>query len=375
MQARNGNNQLITDSPIKSIQLARAIAAVSVVYEHCTIAGDYKFTKAGSFGVDIFFIISGFIITYIVLKTPADFFIKRVMRVVPLYIIATVLTTLTVLIFPSLIRKITVSLSGFIKSILFIPYKENRGIPILGQGWTLNYEMFFYVVMSLCILFVKNKKYLPIACGSILVLFLIITNTTGAGSNIYIIKYYRKGLFPEFIYGIALYYFYTYCVKRIANKAYEFNRKALIKIIMLIIIAAGSYIFLIYSNASGSHFSKNRNIYYGIPSLLLVTSLLLLEDYIGNNIVIKIFLKIGEASYVMYLFHYHIIAFFSRIVFPVVLGNHRVFTIELIKLIFAIVMTIVISIVLFEFVDKPIQNYLKKVLKRQRSKNFKLAGV
>jgi peptidoglycan/LPS O-acetylase OafA/YrhL len=65
-----------TSGNIISIQLLRAIAALSVVYFHCTTAGDYNFFATGTFGVDIFFIISGFIIAYLVSKTTEGFLIS-----------------------------------------------------------------------------------------------------------------------------------------------------------------------------------------------------------------------------------------------------------------------------------------------------------
>jgi peptidoglycan/LPS O-acetylase OafA/YrhL len=196
---------------IVSIQLLRAVAALSVVYLHCTTAGDYNFFPTGAFGVDIFFIISGFIIAYMVSKTTEDFLIKRIIRIVPLYFLATVAMTLTVMFFPNLIRSTTISVSGFIKSILFIPGPENRSQPILGQGWTLNYEMLFYIIMFLCIFFVKNKKYLTIVCILVLVLLTVVLHLTN--STNFIINYYKKGLFLEFIYGMILYHVYIFVNK------------------------------------------------------------------------------------------------------------------------------------------------------------------
>jgi peptidoglycan/LPS O-acetylase OafA/YrhL len=167
------------------------------------MAGDYNFPSTGAFGVDIFFIISGFIIAYMVSENTENFLVKRIIRIAPLYVLATIAMTMTVAFFPNLIRSTTISLSGFIKSILFIPGPENRGQPILGQGWTLNYEIFFYLVMFLCILMVKNKKYLSIACISVLVFIMAILNLLKPEN--YILNYYKNGLFPEFIYGMILY--------------------------------------------------------------------------------------------------------------------------------------------------------------------------
>jgi peptidoglycan/LPS O-acetylase OafA/YrhL len=73
---------------------------------------------------------------------------------------------------------------------------------------------------------------------------------------------------------------------------------------------------------------------------------------------------LGEASYAMYLFHYHIIAFISRIIFPRVLGNINIFYVEIIKLFFTIAITMIISIYLYKLVDMPIQKGLRKLVKK-----------
>jgi peptidoglycan/LPS O-acetylase OafA/YrhL len=200
-----------TTGNIISIQLLRAIAALSIVYLHCTTAGNYKLFSTGAFGVDIFFIISGFIIAYMVSKNTENFLIKRIIRIVPLYFLATVAMTLTVMFFSGFLDNRTISISGFIKSILFIPGPENSGLPILIQGWSLNYEMFFYVIMFLCILFVKNKKYLTIACISVLTSIIIVLHLIN--STNFIINYYKNSLFLEFIYGMILYHVYIYINK------------------------------------------------------------------------------------------------------------------------------------------------------------------
>jgi peptidoglycan/LPS O-acetylase OafA/YrhL len=141
-------------------------------------------------------------------KTTEDFLIKRIIRIVPLYFLITGAITVTVMFFPNHIRSTTISISGFIKSILFIPGPKT---PILGQGWTLNYEMFFYIIMFLCILFIKTKKYLTVACVSILTLLTIVLHLTN--STNFIINYYKSGLFLEFIYGMILYHVYIFINK------------------------------------------------------------------------------------------------------------------------------------------------------------------
>jgi peptidoglycan/LPS O-acetylase OafA/YrhL len=290
-----------------------------------------------------------------VAKNTDMFFIKRIIRIAPLYIIATSLMTLAVLIFPNLIYSTTVSLAGFIQSILFIPYKtEIREHPILEVGWTLNFEMFFYLIMFLCILFVKNKKYLTILCASILIVLIIALNIVN--SDIYPLSVYQNGLFPEFIYGMALYHCYDFY-----NKRFSADKFKAIKIAVFMSIAVMSIAYLVVSDIYGSRISSNRNIYYGIPALTLTASLLLLEKYIGNNRIIKLGLKLGDASYAIYLFHPFIILFLSRIVFPKIFGNNSIFILELVKLILALALTVFFTVLLYYFVDKPIQNYLRNL--------------
>jgi peptidoglycan/LPS O-acetylase OafA/YrhL len=353
---RDGKN----DS-IKSIQILRAIAALGVVYYHCTAPeGGYNFPQTGSFGVDIFFVISGFIIAYMVEKNTDRFFIKRIIRIAPLYIIATSLMMLAVLVFPNSINSTKVSLAGFIQSILFIPYKtELRDGPILAVGWTLNLEMFFYLIMFLCILFVKNKKYLTISCAFILIVLTIILNRVN--SDTYLLRFYQNGLFPEFIYGMALYHCYAFYNKRFdATNAHKFKA---VKLAVFMSTAVMSIAYLVVSDIYGSRIFSNRNIFYGIPALTLTASLLLLEKYIGNNRIVKLGLKLGDASYAVYLFHLFIIMFLSRIIFPRIFGNVDIFILELVKLILALALTVFFSMLLYDFVDKPIQNYLRSLRK------------
>jgi peptidoglycan/LPS O-acetylase OafA/YrhL len=74
-------------------------------------------------------------------------------------------------------------------------------------------------------------------------------------------------------------------------------------------------------------------------------------------------MELGEASYVMYLIHYHVVIFLGRVVFNKLIGSNNNFTIELIKIIIAFLVTIVFSILIYRFIDKPIQKCFRNVLK------------
>jgi peptidoglycan/LPS O-acetylase OafA/YrhL len=351
-----------------AIQILRAIAALGVVYTHCASEGGFNNIKnTGAWGVDIFFIISGFIIAYIVSKDTSRFIVKRIFRVVPLYYIATFLVILVALCFPSLIHGTKITIEKIIKSLFFIPYRDElkKNLPILGQGWTLSFEMFFYMTMAFCLFLIKNKKYLVVFCSFILIVFLVVLNVFKPSS--FELEYYRTGLFPEFIYGLLLFPVYD-CIKQKINitstYTYPPSPPVYIKIFCLGIVII-CFTYLIRSDITGLYFSKNRNLQNGIPSLILVVALLAMENYINiQNIIVKFMVLLGEASYTMYLFHYHITAFFSRVVFPRIVGNNNIFIVEILKLLFTIISTIIISIYLYKLVDMPIQKKLRRLIKK-----------
>jgi len=332
-----------------SIQLLRAIAALSVVYVHCTHEkGYYNLPSFGHFGVDIFFVISGFIIAYMVSKNTEHFLIKRIIRIVPLYFLAT--AAIILLVATNSLNK-TISISDFVISMLFIPPEPgNSNAPIIGQGWTLNYEMFFYVIMSLCIIF--TKKYPTIACLSILAVIIIALNLLNPEN--YIMAYYKNSISLDFIYGIALYHFYKY----VNISKISFNKTA--KIIILFALAIISYGFLAF-NDFAKIFSHKDYLFDGIPALILVASILFLEENIKPSKIMQFGIKLGEASYAMYLIHFLMVNFLGK-GFNKIIDTNNIF-VELVKITIAFIATIFFSIIIHKFIDNPIQNYFRNMLK------------
>ncbi|WP_348823529.1 acyltransferase family protein [Flavobacterium aestuarii] len=333
---------------IKSIQLLRTVAALGVVFSHYNFYG----LDTGGFGVDIFFIISGFIIAYMVNKNTHNFMLKRIVRIAPLYYIATAFTLSLALFKPEWFKNVVVNGEAVLKSIFYIPYRINSSGPILSLGWTLNNEMFFYFVMFVCIVFIKNKKFLVIACGSLIGLFLLslyFTNT-----NLYVLNFYKKGLLPEFIFGLILYYFW---------ELYK-SKQTLVFTYAALILGVLSLVFMIFNDLTHEFSFLGRNISRGIPALLFVNAFLVLENYINEeNVFIKLGLKLGDASYAMYLFHPFMVFFLTRLVYPSTIGKSDFFLIEFFKLIIAFVVVCIGSILIFEMIDKPILNWFRKRIK------------
>ena len=106
----------------------------------------------GGRGVDLFFVISGFIIFYATHRatlTPAEFLRRRVERIVPLYFVVTFAVTILAMTLPA-----TFGTHGWytprhiLKSLAFIAFTDGE-MPVVYLGWSLEYEMYFYLAVAL----------------------------------------------------------------------------------------------------------------------------------------------------------------------------------------------------------------------------------
>ena len=201
------------NSKIYSLQALRAVAASLVVIDHTLLeltgnAPNNPLTTIayilGSTGVYSFFVVSGFLMVHVSwsnftgARAGIDFLRRRIIRVAPLYWIG----TLAALFF----HKISATHGArdgwreFAYSVSFIPYHATDGAwsPILPQGWTLNYEMTFYVIFALA-LCAPRKFGLPIVCAALITLVLI-----GGQSHFAEVVYLASPIVLWFLLGIIV---------------------------------------------------------------------------------------------------------------------------------------------------------------------------
>jgi exopolysaccharide production protein ExoZ len=185
------------------VQYLRAAAAIGVVIFHAAERSGGHFV-IGAAGVDVFFVISGFIMWTISQRRPVSplhFFRDRLKRIVPAYWLATAAMVLGGLIgaFPNL----TLTASHVLGSFFFIPHHSPNGgeiWPVLVQGWTLNYEMFFYAVFAITLV-IRNDARFGFLSGTFLLL-------VGAGlafrfENPVLATYTNPALL-EFVLGVII---------------------------------------------------------------------------------------------------------------------------------------------------------------------------
>jgi len=202
-----------TSSKFYFLQALRAIAAWLVVADHALLAVTHNelsnpmtsFAWAlGTIGVYIFFVISGFIMVHIcwddfALPGAAQHFMRRrIVRIVPLYWVATIAALVFHRVSSS--DKAPEGWAELLQSLLFIPYyNENVGWhPILGQGWTLNYEMMFYAIFAVALTF-PRKLALP-GIAVVLGIFTSVGPVLPSG----ILKYLSSPIVLWFVVGVAI---------------------------------------------------------------------------------------------------------------------------------------------------------------------------
>lgn len=178
----NKPNEIRAVPQLASLQALRFIAAGMVVYVHALATyadkiGTLENTLApaglGEFGVKLFFCISGYII-YLSsgqLRTGAasalNFMQRRLTRIVPLYWTATLLYALKLALQDQAPEWVDI-----LRSLFFIPYTDANGLmrPVLGVGWSLNYEMMFYLLFAGTLLVRPGRRIMLLGAALALLL-------------------------------------------------------------------------------------------------------------------------------------------------------------------------------------------------------------
>jgi hypothetical protein len=335
---------------IKNLQVLRAIAALLVVLYHFEFLG----VKVGFFGVDIFFIISGFIIAYVITKNKTAFLQRRFIRVIPMYYLVTFAISLLWFVKPTFFYNTIVNAEALIKSLLFIPYAIGNSGPILLSGWTLNYEMYFYLITGLAvILFNKQQLALLYASGFVLLIYLLQSFLPVHNSYL---TFYGSSIVIEFVLGIILFFTFEKWKPVLVN-----NKKINLFMLVTAILMFSSMVYADYKN-----YETYRLLAFGIPSFFIVAYFLISDHFYNKDSKLyQLLFRLGNASYVMYLIHPFIIDIPGRIINPFFKINNS--TIKGIEFILSIILLSFISDLIHRKVEKPVTKYLEKIIIPQKN--------
>lgn len=314
---------------LNNIQALRAFAALNVVFFHIIgVAISYNqgvsfldfLSGWGANGVDIFFVISGFIMVYIQDKksrTPLYFLYNRIVRIAPIYWFLTICIASIYFLSSSAFVGKELDLGYFLSSLAFMSKALNYGEPLLYVGWTLEYEMFFYFLFSLGLIFKSNIK-------SFIIPISILFFTALLGLTQLIVLEFALGMICAKLYLFGKY-------NHLGSQSF----------------IVGSILLLI------SIFYKidiDRFFIYGIPSLFIVFGLVNMKQI--NN---RVLIYLGNASYSIYLIQVFTIPIFYRLSSKFLSSLQNDFV-----SILALLFTAIMGCILYSLVEKNITSFINK---------------
>jgi peptidoglycan/LPS O-acetylase OafA/YrhL len=287
------------------IQGLRALAFILVFIFHL----NHKLLPGGFLGVDLFFVISGYLITTIILHDLSkkkfsftSFFNKRIKRIVPAYLGMLLVVALAgSLIYMDLdveyLKKSLFNSLGFVSNNQFSHGDSYFGAKLsenpLLHTWSLSIEMQFYLILPLILYFFRRSL---LAVISIIVIIL----TCYATYNLHVLHNNSQmyfsflGRVPEFLIGA----FYSIRFK----EGIDYGRKTNNVISFVSLLALLSCAFTISENSNFPGFLAL------VPCVAAGNLLATKNNFISDFFAKKVPVYIGELSYSLYLWHWPIMA-------------------------------------------------------------------
>ena len=290
--------------------------------------------KNGGLGVDIFFLISGYVILETAMrKDSLDFLVARFIRLFPgLFISMTILA----LVSPKIVGNYQFSVASYLNSI-FLTYQALNVLPMASQLWTLIFEIKFYGAVALVLLiFPKTFK----SVKGILFLFLVwqvsvgiflALNSSSSASLSHYLNLGKSGTL--FAFGI--------CLNLLSRNLKELSYRCA--------AIFGVTIYFGYQMFSGSFYDSRSTVLIVCSSLLI-----LIARHIDFSIKFtKVLQLLGLSSYLIYLLHEHLGTFFMML-FQAHASNNL-----FVLLAFSTLFITLSSLLIAYFIEKPIQEFMK----------------
>lgn len=373
---------------LDSVQVLRGVAALLVVLFHCAavqklgldssrhdeIALLSGFWDRGYAGVDLFFVISGFIMVYVTrhkrfeARDISGFLYNRITRIYPLWwVFASIMAIYFFVTYGQLVPSdrsgAGTGLEYFLKSLFLIPQSE---VPILGVGWTLIHEVYFYIIFALFLFFDPRK--LPIFLLfwlGVTILYIMM------GSNEIQSQAYRSviasWLTLEFIAG-------AFTALLITQGIFKFEKFAL---------GLGGVLFclaMLYYTDTGFTVTRwGRVAVYTLPFILLTYGLVAYEKKKNVNFP-RFLILLGDWSYSLYLSHYLVFLTVKRLLesSSVFLPESLHFQAEgwvdnLIFTVISLTATIMFSALCYKFIESPLLRASRRLKKVSASASIDLS--
>ncbi|MEO1291410.1 MAG: acyltransferase [Pseudomonadota bacterium] len=288
-------------SKLLSLQVLRAVAATLVVFAHTLheakklVPDDHGIVWLRDIfpfeiGVDIFFVISGFVMVWISEGRrdergyPLTYLWARLVRIAPPYWFYTTLMVIALAVVPQFADTARLSAERAFVSYVFFPGWDEPVRPLLSLGWTLNYEAFFYVYFFACLLVLRRYAvYGLLVTFPLLVLLRPLLPETGAA-----LQFWTGPIILEFCYGAVI--------------AMAVRRGVVLPRGVAVLMALSAVVAMVLLAPMLTY--GNRPFVYGLPSALLIAALALVPGWQrGAGVSTDTMRVLGASSYTLYLAH------------------------------------------------------------------------
>jgi exopolysaccharide production protein ExoZ len=280
-----------TRHDIIPIQMLRGIAASMVVFVHL----DVQLKRLGygtldaawlSSGVDIFFVISGFIMWVSVARRPAtsagEFMRNRLIRLVTIYWLVSAGVLAMTIVAPQFLHSTVFSAPHALASFLFLPARHpvtGEFWPLLVPGWTLNYEMLFYLLFAGAIAGADGVPRRRLAIIAVLITSVVLLGTA-LENRVDVMHFYANPILLEFLAGILI--GIVYLERRVRSSWAWF-------------VPFGAGFVLLWLSQRTGLFASATNL---VAASMIVAGALFAPAF--SNRALK---ALGDASYSLYLTH------------------------------------------------------------------------
>jgi exopolysaccharide production protein ExoZ len=348
----------VPSQKVHSVQYLRAIAALMVAYLHlCNQIPAYTPLLTGpswlgvprfDVGVDIFFVISGFIMVATSQKLgPETFLWRRLIRIIPLYWIATLALVVAALSMPSLFKETNPNLLDTFRSLLFVPFhnaaQHGRIFPLLVPGWTLNLEMCFYAIFTIT-LFRPIRPYQIWLVGILFTIILVIgMNLPNQGS---LAEFYSQPRVFEFWIGMVV------------ARAFVSSNARVPAAVAYVLIVLG----LLLRLPPLPHVLENTATFIIGPALCVIGAIC--AERRGAIPKLSFLELLGDASYSIYLTHIFTCGVTRTIWHRLPVGTGPAAGIG--YAVFSMVSIIAVALLSYRYIEKPTLAWLQNILKRHR---------
>lgn len=217
------------------------------------------------------------------MRSVANFAVRRVVRIAPSYWIFTTLMLVVTWLFAKHISSRDISVPQTIASYLFIPYPNSDGVlrPVLAQGWTLNYEMAFYLVAGISLLCAERFRAIFVVFA---ILSLMLLSIVFPGDN-FVAEFFSDSVLLEFLFGVG--------ISMLTGQLVQMKNG-----LRLLLFFVG----VIGLSLSGSLSEYPRALVQGLPAMLMVASTIMVIQTDTRNRFRRLEV-LGDASYALYLIH------------------------------------------------------------------------